>query len=80
MASTATTTAGEDPSPAAPFPDAEILPSVAATLLFVHRRTAVRMMDRGDLTGSRTPGGHRRISLASVHARLRLRREADDAS
>jgi len=59
----------QQPSPiASPEDDEEITSEEAAKLLRVSRTHLNTLMDRGLLAGSRTAGGHRRVSKASLEA------------
>lgn len=49
----------------------------AAELLGISLQTVQRWMDRGHLRGWRTPGGHRRVEIASVHELLATARQAE---
>jgi len=49
----------------------------AAEMLGISLQTVQRWMDRGHLRGWRTPGGHRRVDVASVHALLASARQAE---
>jgi excisionase family DNA binding protein len=49
----------------------------AAELLGISLQTVQRWMDRGHLRGWRTPGGHRRVEIASVHDLLATARQAE---
>jgi len=50
----------------------------AAELLGISLQTVQRWMDRGHLRGWRTPGGHRRVDVASVHELLATARQAEN--
>lgn len=49
----------------------------AAQLLGVALQTVQRWVDRGHLRGWRTPGGHRRVEIASVHEWLAIARQSE---
>jgi excisionase family DNA binding protein len=49
----------------------------AAEMLGISLQTVQRWMDRGHLRGWRTPGGHRRVDIASVHDLLATSRQAE---
>jgi len=49
----------------------------AAEMLGISLQTVQRWMDGGHLRGWRTPGGHRRVEIASVHELLTTARQAE---
>lgn len=67
---------------ATPLPDdRDIVTTVeAAALLGLAVRSVQLMVDRGELEGWKTPGGHRRISRASVERALAARQGASAGS
>jgi excisionase family DNA binding protein len=52
----------------------------AAEMLGISLQTVQRWMDRGHLRGWRTPGGHRRVDVASVHELLATARQAENGA
>ena len=50
----------------------------AEILMSLNRKTIVRMLEKGYLNGERTPGGHWRIDVESIHRYFDGERQAID--